>query len=187
MLQEELHNSGKYVEPTGEELAQIASAAANESSFGCESDSLNQSLLKSASLVEVPEVGDVKSSMGGADGGNGDVRQELLSSVEEEKYATPEGASANADAITSTTKNSKNSSAERPTAAAPAAQAKGTAAKSKKKKKRRNKKKGRASRPSKSSSTGIPFCRCISTEFLNLVDEKVTLVCSSLFSVLYCG
>ena len=167
MLQEELRNSGQYVEPTGEELAQIASAAANESSFGCESDSLGQSLLKSASPAGVPEVGDVKSSMGGADGGNGDVRQELLSSAEEE-YATPEGASANSDAISS--KNSKNSSAERPTAAAPAAQTKGTATKSKKKRKRRTKKKGRPSQPSKSSSTGIPFCSCISTEFLNLLD-----------------
>ena len=170
MLQEKLRNSGQYVEPTGEELAQIASATANESSVGCESDSLDQSLLKSASLAGVPEVGDVKSSMGEADGVSGDVRQELLSSVEEENYATPEGASANSDAITSTTKNSKNSSAERPTAAAPAAQAKGTASKSKKKKRRNKKKKGRASRPSKSSSTGIPFCSCISSEFLNLVD-----------------
>ena len=136
MLQEELHNSKQYVEPTGEELVQIASAAANETSFGYESDSLDQSLLKSSSLAGVPEVGDVKSSMGGAAGGNGDVWQKLLSSMEEEKYATPEGASANSDAIASTTKNSKNSSAERPITAAPAAQAKGTASKSKKK--RRN-------------------------------------------------
>ena len=161
------------MEPTGEELAQIANVAANESSIGCKSDLLDQSLLKSASLAGVLEVGDVKSSMGRADGGNGHVRQKLLSSVEEKKYATPEGARANADALTSTTKNSKNSknsSAERPTAAAPAAQAKGTASKSKKNKRRNKKKKGRASRPSKSSSTGIPSCSCISTEFLNLVD-----------------